>query len=98
MTLRNSPIKDKLMRVIMLTCTVVLVIMSTVYIVVEYFTYREVARRNVMVISSVVAANSSAALAFDSPRDAFETLSALRANIFIESAILYDRTGKVFAT
>lgn len=82
----------------MLTCTVVLVIMSTVYIVVEYFTYREVARRNVMVISSVIAANSSAALAFDSPRDARETLGALKANKFVVTAVLYDRDGKVFAT
>src|SRR5690606_13997304 len=48
-------------------------------------------------IGSIVATNSTAALAFDSPEEAVEILAALRAESHIILAGLYDKDGKVFA-
>lgn len=97
MKLKDTPVKYKLMRVIMITCTVVLLLMSCAYIIFEYINFRERARTNLSIFGAVIAANSSAALAFDSPRDAYEILNALQANKQIVSACLYDMHGNLFA-
>lgn len=94
---RSEPLKRKLIRVILLTCSVVLFLTYTSYFIYEYFTFREVTRTQVATLGKIVAANSTAALAFDSRRDAVEILDALKAEKNILSASLYDDTGKIFA-
>lgn len=81
----------------MLTSTAVLLLMSSAYILFEYLTFREIARKNITSLGLIVASNSSAALAFDSPRDANDVLNALKANKQISIACLYDINGKLFA-
>lgn len=94
---RNEPLKRKLIRVILLTCSVVLFLTYTSYFIYEYFTFREVTRAQVSTLGRVVAANSTAALAFDSRRDAIEILDALKAEKNIIAASLYDINGNLFA-
>ncbi len=97
MTRRNEPIKRKLIRVILLTCSVVLFLTYTSYFIYEYFTYREVTRNQLATIGKIVAANSTAALAFDNHNDANEMLDALKAEKNIIAASLYDDKGNLFA-
>ncbi len=86
------------MSVILLTCTVVLVLICSAYIVLEYSSSKDILRNKVSTLGAVVASNSSAALAFDSEDDAAEILSALHGDPHIEAAALYDRDGNLFAT
>ncbi|HEY0667301.1 MAG TPA: ATP-binding protein, partial [Sphingobacteriaceae bacterium] len=53
---------------------------------------------NVSTLGVIVAANSSAALAFDSADDADEILRALKGNKHIVTACLYNKEGKLFAS
>ena len=97
MKLRDTPIQRKLMSVILLTCAVALSLMCIVYIVLEYISFRQSVQRDISTLGAVIAANSSAALAFDSPEDAAEVLSALSAEQSIVAASLYDNNGNIFA-
>lgn len=97
MKLRDTPIQRKLMSVILLTCGIVLSLMCLAYIILEYVTYRESVKSNISTLSAVVANNSSAALAFDSPDDAKEILDALHAEENIKLAVLFDNDGNLFA-
>ncbi|MES2328892.1 MAG: ATP-binding protein [Bacteroidota bacterium] len=94
---KNEPLRRKLIRVILLTCSVVLFLTYTSYFIYEYFTFREVTRTQVSTLGKIVAANSTAALAFDSRRDAVEILEAFKAEKNILAASLYDENGGVFA-
>ena len=97
MKLRDTPIQRKLMSVILLTCGVVLSLMCIAYIALEYVTYRQGVKTNISTLGAVIANNSSAALAFDSPEDAKEILDALHAEENIRLAALFDNDGNLFA-
>lgn len=86
------------MSVILLTCTIVLVLICTGYILLEYSSSKDILKNKVSTVGAVVASNSSAALAFDSEHDAIEILSALQGDPHIVSAALYDKDGNLFAT
>ncbi len=85
------------MRVILVTCSVVLVLMCGAYLVFEYFSFKNTIKNNVATLGVIIASNSSAALAFDTPGDATEILNALKADKHIVAAALYDNNGKLFA-
>lgn len=98
MKLRDTPIQRKLMSVILLTCGIVLSLMCLAYIALEYYTFRNTVKTHISTLGAVIASNSSAALAFDSPEDAREVLNALDAEENIELAALYNNAGEIFAT
>lgn len=98
MNLKDTPIQRKLMNVILLTCAVVLSIMCAAYIILEYLTSREAIEKQVSTLGAVIASNSSAALAFDSPEDAAEILNGLKAEKNIVAACIYDNNGNIFTT
>jgi signal transduction histidine kinase len=95
--LRNQPIKRKLMTVILLTSGVVLLLACGTFLAYELLTFRQAMVRNLSTLAQVIAANSTAALAFDNRTDATEVLSALSAEQHIVAAGLYDDTGTLFA-
>jgi hypothetical protein len=97
MTFRDQPIQQKLIRLILVTCSVALVLMSGAYILFEYYSTREAEKNKVATLALVIASNSSGALAFNSPEDATETLNALGADSYVTAACLYDNNGKLFA-
>ena len=94
---RNQPIKRKLMTVILLTSGVVLLLACGAFLTYELLTFRQTMVRNLSTLAQVVAANSTAAVAFDNRTDATEVLSALSAERHIVAAGLYDNTGTLFA-
>jgi signal transduction histidine kinase len=95
--LKDAPIQQKLRRVIMLTCFIVLVFAIASYLILEYSSFRNAAQKEVITLGEIIASNSSGALAFDSPRDAQEILNGLKANPHIVAACLYNKDGKIFA-
>jgi signal transduction histidine kinase len=97
MRLQDLPIQQKLMRTILLTCGLVLLLVCIAFYTYEFFTFRDSIRQQTRSIARVVAANSTAALAFDSPNDAFEILSAFKAEPHVVAAGLYDANGNLFA-
>ena len=97
MNLKDTPIQRKLQTIILLTCAIVLVLMCGAYTIIEYVNFREAIRQKVSTLGIVIASNSSAAVAFDSQKDANEILDALRADDHIIAASLYDKEGNIFA-
>ncbi len=96
--LRNAPIRRKLMAIILLVSATVLLVTCAAFFTYEFVTFRQTTVRTLSTLGEIVAANSTAALAFDNHEDAREVLTALRAEPHIIAAALYDRDGKVFAT
>ena len=95
---KTAPIQRQLMRVILLTSGVVLLLTCAALLIYEYITFRQTVKNQLIMLGEIIAANSTAALAFDSPQDAQETLHALRTNPHIVAACLYDKQGMLFAT
>lgn len=97
MWLANLPIQRKLMIVIMLTSGSVVFLTLISFLTYEYFTFQRSTVRELSTLGSILATNSTAALAFDSPAEANDILSALKAEPQIVSACLYDAAGDIFA-
>lgn len=97
MSMRDLPIQRKLMRILLGTCIVVMLLMRGSFFAYEYLTFRQATVRQVDALGAVLAANSTAALAFENREDAGEILSALKAERHITGAAIYDRHGHLFA-
>lgn len=97
MLLKDTPIQRKLMTVTLLVSGAVLLLTCSAYFAYEFITFRQATVRQLSTLGEIIAANSTAALAFDNPEDANEILSALKANRHIVAAVLYDATGNLFS-
>lgn len=85
------------MSIILLTSGAVLLFTCVSFFAYEILTFRGATIRQLATLGEVIASNSTAALAFDNPDDARETLGALRAERHIVAAALYTPEGNVFA-
>lgn len=94
---RDTPIRRKLMTMILITSGVVLLLTCVTFIGYELLTYRRTTVQQLATLGEIIAAESTGAVAFDNPRDATEILSALKAERHIVAACLYDRSGRVFS-
>ncbi len=97
MPLTDTPIRRKLMMIILLISGVVMVLMRGIFFTYEYLTFREASLRHVSSLGEILAANSTAALAFSNPDDAREILGALKGEHEMVAAALYDQHGQLFA-
>ena len=97
MLLGNMPIRNKLIVVIMATSGAVVVLTCAVFLAYEFITLH----RNMITSSTtraqIIAANSTAALAFQNPADAAGILEALKNDRRMKAACLYDEKGRLFA-
>ncbi len=94
----HTPIRRKLMTMILLTSGAVLLLTSASFVAHEFLTFRYSTMRSLSTLGQVIATNSTAALAFDNAKDAAEILTALRAEPHVVSAGLYNSAGQLFAT
>lgn len=95
--LRDTPIKRKLMLVILLTSSFALLLMGSAVITYEFVTFRRSLAVNMGVLAQIVASNSTAPLAFQDSKSAQEILGALSAERQITAAAIYDQNGNIFA-
>ena len=95
--LSGRSIRQRLMRILLLTSSVVVTVTCAAFLVHEVITFRQTALSNLETLGRVIAANSTAALAFQDEQDATETLSSLRTEPHVVAAALYDRNGRLFA-
>jgi len=98
MSPHTRPIRRTLMSVNLLTCGVVMLLTSAAFFAYEYTTFRQFALRNLEILGKAIAANSTAALAFDNSDDAREALSAFKAQPHVQSARLYLADGELIAS
>jgi len=85
------------MTILLLTSGAVLLLTCAAFFAYEFLTFRQSTVRQLSTLGEIVAANSTAALAFDNQDDAKEILSALRAERHIVGASLYDKQGNLFS-
>ncbi|HTL67628.1 MAG TPA: ATP-binding protein [Lacunisphaera sp.] len=97
MTLQDMPIRRKLMTIILLISGVVSVLTCGAFFAYDFLTFRESLLAGFTLRGRMIAANSTAALAFENVDDATEVLSALAADPHVTAAGLYDRHGRLFA-
>jgi signal transduction histidine kinase len=90
-------IKWKLMGSILLTSATVLLLTCGTFLAYDLVTFRQAMVGNLSILAHVIAANSTAALAFDNRNDASGVLSALAAEKHVVAAGLFDKTGRLFA-
>ena len=79
MTLNDTPIRRKLMTILLLTSGSALLLTCSAFFAYEFLTFRSTTVSQLSTLGKIIAANSTAALVFDNQRDAMEILSALQA-------------------
>jgi len=94
---KDLPIQKKLLRIVFLINGTVLLVTCVTFFLYEYYIFRKSIVEKLSTIGKIISANSSAALAFDSPDDAKEILSAIKTEPDIVAAYLYDKDGTLFA-
>jgi signal transduction histidine kinase/ActR/RegA family two-component response regulator/uncharacterized membrane protein affecting hemolysin expression len=82
---------------VLLTSGVVLLFACAMFVSYEVVTFKQSVARQLEILSRAIAQNSTAALAFDNPDDARAVLSAFKADPHIVAAVLYDKSGALFA-
>lgn len=95
--LRDTPIQRKLITILMITTTGALALSGAgVMLADSYLFYRQL-QRDLSTLAEIVADNTTAALAFDDPAAATETLGALRARSHVITACIFDAKSGLFA-
>ncbi len=97
LSLRDIPIKQKLMMIIMATTTTALLLAGVGIVASDAFLFRSYLQRDLSALARMAADNSTAALEFNDPQVAAENLAALRARTHLVTACIYKLDGTVFA-
>jgi two-component system, NtrC family, sensor kinase len=96
-TLRDIPIKRKLTIITTLTSVAALLLSCLVFLIGETVLERTDMADNLLYTAQMVGYNSSAALSFNDPVSASETLKFLTASPDILGGAVYDKSGRLFA-
>jgi signal transduction histidine kinase len=94
----RTTIRRKLVTAMMLTSTAVLLLVGAVFVSHDFTSFRHFLVQTVITRAKILAANSTAALAFQNPGDAGQVLSGLTNAPSAIVGALYDRQGQLFAT
>jgi signal transduction histidine kinase len=93
----HASIKRKLTFIIMLTAGIALALACGGFIAYELLTYRQILANEMTSLAGIIGTNSTAALAFNDPGAAENTLAILKTEPRILSAAIYQRNGQLFA-
>jgi PAS domain S-box-containing protein len=96
-TLRDIPIKQKLMIIIMLTTTVALLLAGIGIMTFDAIIFRDSLGRGLSSLARIIGDNSTAALAFNDPQSASEMLGTLRTRPHLLCACIYRQDGSILA-
>jgi methyl-accepting chemotaxis protein len=97
-TFRDMPIKQKLMVIIMSVTAAALVLAGLGMVLSDIILFRASMQCDLSALAQILADNSTAALAFDDPRAATETLASLKARPHLAAACIYLPNGAMFAS
>lgn len=97
-SLQDLPLKQKLMRIVMLVSSISLIFAAGVFMSRGVFRVLNSTYHHVEVLADVIGFNSQAALTFDDRNSAQETLSALKSEPQIAEAAVYNKSDAVFAS
>jgi PAS domain S-box-containing protein len=97
MALKDKSINQKLTLLIVLTSGIVVTLACAAFFAYEFVTFRRAMSENLQSLGKIIAANSTAALAFENYEDAREILAALKVERDIVAVALYDKEGKLFS-
>ena len=95
--LPKTSLKRKQMVIIMLTTSVALLLACAAFAAYEVITFRKEMARNLTTLGEIVGDNSAAALDFNDPKGATDTLAALKVQPNIIGACIFLKNGNVFA-
>ncbi|MEI6666964.1 MAG: response regulator [Acidobacteriota bacterium] len=93
----TTSLRRKLTLSNVLTSVVVLLLACAAFITYDLQAFHRTIENDLTVLAVTIGTNSTAALAFDDPKAARETLAALAADPHVVDACLYDRSAKPFA-
>ncbi|HSV26311.1 MAG TPA: CHASE sensor domain-containing protein, partial [Sedimentisphaerales bacterium] len=89
-------IRRKLIAVMMFICIFALATAATVFVLWSQSMYRRTTVDNLMIIASIIANQTRAAIVFEDAADAGETLASLKAQPSIVAANIHTKDGKLF--
>lgn len=95
--LRDWPIRRKTTAAVFMTSGLVVTLACAVLLVLQLRAFRQQAIEDLAALARVVAANSSAAVAFRDEDAATEILSALKSTPHVVSGVIYGENNRVFA-
>ena len=91
-------IKQKLVIIVMVTTTTALLLAGVGIVLSDSILFRDNLQRDLSALARIIADNCTAALAFNDPQSAAETLRALRARTHVVDACVYRPNGTILAT
>src|ERR1700735_5103721 len=94
---RDMPIKQKLMVIIMSVPAAALLWSGLGIVIADSILFRSATQRDISALAQIVSDNSTAALAFDDPQTAMQTLASLKARPHLIAACIYRPDGSIFA-
>jgi two-component system, sensor histidine kinase and response regulator len=97
MNFRNLSLRKKLMSVILFTCGIVLFTTVSAIFVSEAILFLTGLREDQKILASIIGGNSAAAVVFNDPKSAEETLGRLAHNQHIMAAYVLINRNRVFA-
>lgn len=92
-TLQNAPLRNKLRFVVVGTALGTLILVMALYIAYEWVAVNQQLHEDLSARAEIIAANSTAALVFNDPSAAAETLTALQATPEVVFACIYRFDG-----
>lgn len=93
----TSTIRRQLTQMVLFTSGAVLLLAVVSMFAYDLLTFRQASQRQLQTLGRAIAANSTAALAFDNPDDAQTVLAAFQFDPHITHAALYRLDGRLFA-
>jgi len=90
-------IRRQLIQMVLLISGAVLLLTVTSLFAYDFVTFRQTSQRQLDTLGRAIAANSTAALAFENPDDAQTVLSAFEVDPHVTHAALYRLDGRLFA-
>mgnify|MGYP001313237851 CR=1 FL=1 len=94
---RTTSIKNNLMMISMLTSAAVALLVSLAFLANEIVSFRTSIRHELSALADIVGKNSAAAVAFNDPKSATETLAGLRVKPYILGAFIVADDDSIFA-
>jgi PAS domain S-box-containing protein len=93
----DRPIRQKLAIIIIATTASALMLAGSGIVVADSFLFEGYVQRDLSALARIVADNSTAALSFNDPKTAADTLGSLRARQHVKSACIYRADGSTLA-